>query len=300
MKQSFVALGECLIDFTPTPDGAYIPNVGGAPYNVAACVAKFGLSSSFFGKVGKDAFGSLIAKTAKSYGVNTNGIICTDGSVTSHAFVTLDAMGERDFVFCRDADKRLMYTEIDESLLDCGIFHFGTLSLTDEPFKSTSYKALQKAKDNGAVISFDPNYRALLWKSEADFVNSCKAVLDKVDVLKVSEEEAQLLEKADTALEAFARLAKGKLAFMTCGANGAYCHINGSIDYVPTVKVNTVDTTGAGDVFFATVIAQILKNSVMPHLLDIETVKRFTEKACLYATKSTENYGAVPKFAFNA
>ncbi len=293
-------MGECLIDFTPQPNGSYIPNVGGAPYNVAACVAKFGINSSFVGKAGKDDFGKMLITAADSFGVNTKHLITDSDKITSHAFVTLDGSGDRDFVFCRSADIALSPDEITEELTACDVFHFGSLSLTDEPARAATYKALNAAKAKGAIISFDPNYRAPLWKNESEFVKECKAVLDIVDVLKLSEEEARLLAPSETALKSFEMLAESKLAFMTCGENGAYYALNGEIGHVPTVRANTVDTTGAGDVFFSTVIAQIIKNDAPLNNLDLEAVKHFTEKACHYATKSTECYGAVPKFAFNA
>ncbi len=283
-----VCLGEALIDFTPIENSAYIPNVGGAPYNVAACAAKFGAAVNFVGTVGEDPFGTMIKSTADLLGVNTSALFYKEGS-TTHSFVSLDANGERDFVFCRDADVKLNTEDVKKALsVDFSMLHIGSLSLTSEPIKSAALYAVDEAKRRNVFVSFDPNYRALLWRKESDFTDICNALLPKVDVLKVSEEEAIMITKIASAEEALRNLSKNRIVFMTCGEKGAYYGYCGNIGFVEAMKVKAVDTTGAGDIFYGVALAELLKNS-----FNTDELKGITEKACYYASKSTEKFGAV-------
>lgn len=289
-----ICLGEALIDFTPTKDGSYSPSCGGAPYNVALCASKFGVNAIFAGKLGKDAFGEMLKSVADSFAVNTSALVMEEGCITTHSFVSLDENGERDFVFCRDADIKLSKEDIDEQFLKTTeIFHFGSLSLTANPSKEATLWAMKTAKSAGTIISFDPNYRALLWGSEAEFINTCAEVMDAVDVLKVSEEEAIMISGEKNAKEALKMLAKNRLVFMTCGAKGAYYANHAAIGFVPAVKANTVDTTGAGDIFYGVALSEIIKRKISPFKADDAILNEITEKACSIASKSTEKYGAV-------
>ncbi len=297
-KYQIVSFGEALIDFTPTTGGAYMPNPGGAPFNLAVCASKFGVKTAFVGKIGNDAFGTLIASTAKNASLDTAGLLVDDKRVTTHAFVTLDENGDRDFVFCRDhgADLALSLEELPINLVsDTRIFHFGGLSFTHEDIKKCCYKAVDTALEQGAIISFDPNYRALLWSSPSAFVRECSAVLDKVDVLKVSLEEALMLTGTDTEEKAVSVLNKRKgITLITKGKEGAVCIHKGESQNVPSVKVNTVDTTGAGDVFFGVFLSLLVNENCGIDELSRCALYRITEKACYYAAKSTEKYGAIP------
>ncbi len=289
-----VCLGEALIDFTPAQNGAYIPNAGGAPYNVAACAAKFGANAIFVGSVGKDVFGSQITNTALSCGVDARGIVAKADAVTTHSFVSLDKNGDRDFVFCRDADTRLCFKDVDASILEsCAVLHIGSLSLTAHPIRDTTLCAMNKAKSAGAIISFDPNYRAALWGSEACFVAACLEVLPMVDILKVSEEEAVLMTGTVNPEAALEALATDRLVFITCGEKGAYYAKGSAFGFVPAIKAKTVDTTGAGDIFIGVVLSEIVKRGILPRNIDKGSLHNITEKACLCASKSTEKLGAV-------
>ncbi len=297
-KHKIVSFGEALIDFTPTPDGAYMPNPGGAPFNLAVCTSKFGISTAFIGKVGKDAFGRLLANAAENAALDTSGLLWDDKRVTTHAFVTLDEKGNRDFVFCRDhgADLALSAEELPEELIaSASLFHFGGLSLTHSGIKKACLKAIKLAKQMGAIISFDPNYRAALWRSAGDFTVECRFVLDKVDVLKVSLEEALMLTDSDTEEEAVSVFEKRKgITLITKGAEGAVCIAGGKSQSIPSLKVNAVDTTGAGDVFFGVFLSLLTKENCCIDGLSEDTLYRITEKSCFYAAKSTEKYGAIP------
>lgn len=297
-KYQILSFGEALIDFTPTSEGTYVPNVGGAPLNLVACAAKYGLRTAFVGKVGKDAFGKLIACTAEKCGIDTAGILWDDDRVTTHAFVTLDDTGERDFVFCREhgADAALTSSELPKEMLaDTELFHFGGLSLTNDELKTACFTALDYAADNGAIVSFDPNYRPLLWKTPLDFVAACNKVLSKVDILKVSLEEALMLTGERTEREAVSVLtSKVSAVLVTKGAEGALWAKGDRVVFLPPTKACTVDTTGAGDIFFGVFLSAMLSGGYTPQSLDGEKAEVFGKKACYFAAKSTEKHGAIP------
>lgn len=296
-KYHLAAFGEALIDFTPTADGAYRPNPGGAPFNLAACTAKCGCSTAFVGKVGNDAFGRLLKDTAEEYGVLSEGMVFDDERVTTHAFLTLSDGGERDFVFCREhgADLAITVNDINESIIESSLcFHFGGLSLSAQPLKDACLHALRLAKGSGCIISFDPNYRAPLWKSEGDFRTEVKEVLQYVDVLKVSEEEALLITgEAETAKAAKA-LSHIPIVLITRGKQGAVCCAFGREEAVHGYPANTVDTTGAGDIFFGTFLSCLLLEKGGLDAMDFDAVLEYCDKACCFAAKSTEKYGAIP------
>ena len=196
-----VALGELLIDFTcQSVDGEGYPTMaahpGGAPANFLAALSKFGAKSALLGKVGTDAFGKLLTATLQQAGIETKGLVATDDVFTTLAFVTLDEQGNREFSFSRKpgADTCIRFEELDLSLIDeAKVFHFGTLSLTDEPARSATYRAVEYAKKAGKLITYDPNLRKPLWKN----LTTCKEQmlwgLQQADVVKISDEEVEFL-----------------------------------------------------------------------------------------------------------
>ena len=192
-----VALGELLIDFaTQSTDGEGYPTMaahpGGAPANFLAALTKFGAKTALLGKVGSDTFGKLLLGTLQKAGIDTRGMVVTDDVFTTLAFVTFDEHGDREFAFSRKpgADTCLSFEEIDLSLIDeAKVFHFGTLSLTDEPARSATYKAVDYAKKAGKLVTYDPNLRKPLW---ADLEEAKKQLiwgLGQADVVKISDEE---------------------------------------------------------------------------------------------------------------
>ena len=196
-----VALGELLIDFAPqSVNEAGYPtlsaNPGGAPGNFLAALNKYDCKTAMIGKVGDDMFGRLLIKTLQNAGIETKGVLMDKNQFTTLAFVSLDESGNRDFSFARKpgADTCLTPDEIDESLIaDARVFHFGTLSLTNEPAASATRKAVELAKAHGLTISLDPNLRKPLWKSEADAKAAIEWSLHKADIVKISDEEIEFL-----------------------------------------------------------------------------------------------------------
>ena len=196
-----VALGELLIDFTPvSTDGAGCPtlkaNPGGAPGNLLAALSRYGRRTAFLGKVGEDAFGRLLLESLRRAGVQTRGIRLTSSAFTTLAFVTLDAAGDRSFSFARKpgADTQLRWEEVDRSLIQrCRLFHFGSLSLTDEPARSATRAAVAYARELGRTVTFDPNLRLPLWPSPAEARAQILWSLCQADVVKLSDEEVDFL-----------------------------------------------------------------------------------------------------------
>ena len=201
-----VALGESLIDFTPAGINEmgmplFSQNPGGAPANVLAMASKLGRSTAFVGKVGRDAFGRFLQEHMEKAGIDCSALRRDDRVPTTLAFVQLDEYGDRSFSFYRDpgADVMLRPEEVDDTLLEgCRIFHFGSVSLTKEPCRGTTLWVARRAREAGALISYDPNYRPFLWPSVEAARRALCAALELTDILKVSEEEMCLLTGEST------------------------------------------------------------------------------------------------------
>ena len=263
-----VALGELLIDFTEagqSKDGRRLfeQNPGGAPANLLTVASHMGYSTAFIGKVGTDMHGAFLKKTLEKEGISTDTIIEDPDYFTTLAFVAIDESGEREFSFARKpgADTQLTKEELDRRLLsDCRIFHFGSLSLTNEPARETTMEAATIAKGAGAVISYDPNYRATLWSSEAEAAENMKSMIPYADVMKVSDEESLLLT-GETTYEAAADklLAMGpKLIAVTLGSEGVLMATKEKKERIKGFSVQSVDTTGAGDSFWGGTLSAYL------------------------------------------
>lgn len=267
-RYDIVALGELLIDFTQagrSADGMKLfeQNPGGAPANLLTVAANMGYRTAFIGKVGKDMHGAFLKKTLQSVGIDTGAVVEDEDYFTTLAFVEVDEKGERNFSFARKpgADTRLCTEELDQEMLrSCRIFHFGSLSLTAEPSKSATLNAVLAAKKAGALISYDPNYRASLWENAFDAVEGMKAVLPQVDMLKVSDEESFLLTgEKDYVQAAEVLLSMGiKLVAVTLGADGVYVVSHKQHEKIAAFQADTVDTTGAGDSFWGGFLSRFL------------------------------------------
>ncbi|OCA82879.1 carbohydrate kinase family protein [Pseudobacillus wudalianchiensis] len=261
MKTGLMTLGEALIDFIPmdVENNTYIKSPGGAPANVAVGAARLGMTSTFIGKLGKDVLGTFLKETLQEYGVNVSSLILTESYRTGLVFVTLEEDGERSFSFyIKDsADFFLEETEINEDLfIDHKIFHFGTISLLREPARTATEKALFYAKKHGMIISFDPNVRLTLWKDEEALRRTILAMLPKVDVLKLSEEELLFLSgdlKVEV-IEQWIREFNLSLVCLTKGAQGSIVFTKSGFVEVEALSVKAIDTTGAGDAFVSALL----------------------------------------------
>ena len=299
-----VAMGELLIDFTcVSKDGEGYPTMaahpGGAPANFLAALAKFGTSAALLGKVGNDAFGKLLVGTLEQAGIGTSGIVMADDVFTTLAFVTLDETGNREFSFSRKpgADTCLSYDELNMELIDnAKVFHFGTLSLTDEPARTTTYKAVEYAKNAGKLITYDPNLRKPLWKDLEEAKKQLIWGMTMADVVKISDEEVEFLwglgveEGADYILKNFGV----KLVFVTCGAEGCYFKNAVASGKVPSLKnIKVVDTTGAGDIFGGSAVYKLLQTGKAPETLNEAELREVVTFACTSAGLSTTKPGGI-------
>ena len=274
-------------------------NPGGAPANALAVFAKFGEKVAFIGKVGNDMHGLFLKETMEKAGIDTKGMIISDKVFTTLAFVSLNEQGEREFSFARKpgADTCLMEQEVNVDIIkDSKILHIGSLSLTDEPCRSATFYALQQAKDAGKIISYDPNYRALLWESVESAIAGMRSPLDYVDVMKISDEETKLLtDIEDPEGAAKALLAKGvSLVAVTLGKDGAYVCTKEGGAVVPGFESKVVDTTGAGDSFWGGFLYQLAKSGKRPEEVTLEEAKTFARFGNAVASLCVEKRGGIP------
>ena len=299
-----VALGELLIDFAAkSKDEAGYPtmaaNPGGAPGNFLAALNAYGKKTAFLGKVGNDAFGHLLLGTLNGAGIETRGIVVDDSVFTTLAFVTFDERGDRSFSFARKpgADTQLTWEEIDKSLIDdARVFHFGTLSLTDEPVRTATQNAVAYAKERGKLITCDPNLRKPLWPNEEAAKEQMLWSLRQADVVKISDNEVEFLwnctpeEGADKLLKEFGV----SLAMVTLGPDGCLLKTKNASFLASCPKVHPIDTTGAGDIFGGSALSRLLELEKSIDALtedDLAYIGRFAATA---ASLSTEVSGGIP------
>lgn len=273
-KKEVVALGELLIDFTQNGMSVqgnllFEANPGGAPCNVLSMLTRLGHSTSFIGKVGDDMFGNRLESVLKELGIGSSNLVKDKEHRTTLAFVHTAPDGDRDFSFYRKPGADIMLTtdDINECEIEnCKIFHFGSLSLTDEPVRSATMYALSAAKRKGILISFDPNVRLPLWKSKKEAIEQIKVGLSYCDILKIAEEELEMVTGCSTIDEGVEQLRKEyqiTLISVTKGKNGS-CVFYGEtkLNVEPFRQENVVDTTGAGDTFCACVLHGVLEKGI--------------------------------------
>ncbi|HBC8786861.1 MULTISPECIES: carbohydrate kinase family protein [Citrobacter] len=269
---NIACIGELLIDFVCTDIGlglefgaSFLKKAGGAPANVAVAINRSGGQARLAAKVGYDPFGDFLLHTLKSEGIDCSGV-SRSSTTTTLAFVGLQNDGERDFTFCRGADGELGWQDIPSDFLDdVGIVHFGAaIGLLDGELYATYQRLLHEAKRRGLLVSFDPNYRGGLWgQNPQEFIVRCTPWFQQADIVKVSEEELHFITGAKTDTEGCQILHEAGVSYVTvtCGRRGTWVsHRSGMQQLIPSVPVDAVDSTGAGDAFIGALLAQIARS----------------------------------------
>ncbi|MFS4415589.1 carbohydrate kinase family protein [Maribacter sp. 2307ULW6-5] len=304
MKKVF-CIGEVLIDFVAENQGGdlskaktFTKKAGGAPANVACAIAKLGGRAHFLGAVGKDPFGHYLFNVLKTERVALELAQQTDNTFTTLAFVSLDKNGERDFVFSRGADREYAYDPKVKSHFEHNMVHFGAATAMLGGHLEDAYnRYLFDALTHKAFLSFDPNYRADLWKKREDsFKKKCMPFLEKCHLSKFSLEEAKLLSGKEDLKDACAFFHElgTEIVVITLGEQGTLLSTQNISVTVPSIKVNTVDTTGAGDAFMGCLLKQLADQD---SLLDIARQGDFLTQAVARANRAgaitTTNFGAI-------
>ena len=259
-KYDVIALGELLIDFTMNGQSEQGNNMfeacpGGAPCNVLALLNKMGKKTAFIGKVGKDQFGALLRDTITEAGIDASNLMVDENVNTTLAFVHTFPDGDREFSFYRNpgADMMLTADEVNpEVVKDTKVFHFGTLSMTHEGVREATKKAVETAKANGCLVSFDPNLRPPLWSSLDLAKEQMEYGYGKCDILKISDNEIQFVSGKEDYDEGIAYLQETyniPLILLTMGKDGSRAYYKGMRVERPGFSVKAIETTGAGDTF---------------------------------------------------
>ena len=302
-KYDVVALGELLIDFTDNGisgqgNTIFEANPGGAPCNVLAMLQKLGNKTAFIGKVGKDIFGTKLKEVLKEVGIDTSGLVMDKKVRTTLAFVQTLKGGDRDFSFYRNpgADMMLEEGDINNSLIkNCKIFHFGTLSMTHKGVRKATKKAIKKAKESGALISFDPNLRPPLWESLDDAKKQVEYGLGQCDILKISDNEIQWFtgeKDFDKGIKKLQDRYSIKLIVLSMGKDGSRAYYkNLRVEKPAFVQKNTIETTGAVDTFGGCCLNFILKYGL--DNMDQEKLEKMLTFANAAASLITTKKGAL-------
>lgn len=274
-KYDVVAIGELLIDFTENGKSAQgnpvlEANPGGAPCNVLAMLTKLGKKTGFIGKIGNDMFGDQLEQAVREVGIDTAGLKRDPEVNTTLAFVHTKEDGDREFSFYRNPGADMMITEndLEYSMIEgCRIFHYGTLSMTHEICREATRRAIDAAKDAGAVLSFDPNLREPLWKSLDEAREQILYGMGQCDVLKISDNEIVWLTGEEDFDAGAAWIRKRfpniTLILVSVGKEGSRAYMGSMRAEVPAfVQEKTIETTGAGDTFCACILNYILEHGL--------------------------------------
>lgn len=302
-KYDVIALGELLIDFTQNGlseqgNGLFEANPGGAPCNVLSMLNNLGKKTSFIGKVGNDQFGKTLKKALEELGIGTENLLMDNEVHTTLALVHTFADGDRDFSFYRNpgADMMLTVDELNLDLVrDTRIFHFGTLSMTHDGIRATTKKAIETAKEAGALISFDPNLREPLWDSLDNAKEQVRWGLGKCDVLKISDNEIQWLTGEEDFTAGVKKIREEfpiPLILVSMGRDGSRAYYGDHyVEAAPFLQENTIETTGAGDTFCACVLNYVLEHGL--EALTDEQLKEMLTFANAAASIITTRKGAL-------
>jgi len=304
-----LCIGEALIDMICTDRGTnlskgqnFLKKAGGAPANVAAAIAALGGGVDMAAKVGKDPFGVHIIELLKEMGVDTQWVLQDEKHFTTFAFVSLMEDGERDFYFNRGADGQLSSKDLSGlNLNEYSIVHFGSAtSFLPGPLQSAYIDLLEQSKKAGAIISFDPNYRHLLFpKNTQSFIDQCWPFIEQAHFFKLSDEEAILITGCDTVHDAAASLRKkSKAVFtITMGKEGTLLSMGDHLEMIGSIAITPVDATGAGDAFVGAVLFQLINsNPSMLEQIDADHWKKMISNANKAGARTCEFMGAMEAF----
>jgi fructokinase len=306
--KKILTIGEALIDMICTDKGSSLSNgqhflkkPGGAPTNVAAAIAALGGKVELIAKVGDDPFGRQLVAVMEEFGVATRHMILDKNFFTTFAFVSLMEDGERDFVFNRGADGQLNLQEVEEvDLEDTAVVHFGSATpFLPGPLQAAYYGLLQKAIRKNIFISFDPNYRHLLFKdNNREFIDHSWNFLDACHFFKLSDEEAQLITGKATLKDAVATLTeKTRAVFaITLGKEGTLFRHGDQTEIIPSIPIKPVDTTGAGDAFVGAVLYQLAAADKPLDQTDIPEWRNIIANANKAGARTCEYLGAMEAF----
>lgn len=301
-----LCLGELLVDMFPAEVGvrlievsAFHPKPGGAPANVAVAASKLGARSAFIGKLGDDAFGHHLVDTLKKEGVDVRGVRFDEYARTSMAFIALPDENTADIVFYRNpgADMLLRPEELDLDLIkSTQAFHFGSISLINEPSRSATLKALDVARASEALVSFDVNYRPRLWNSPEEAVERIMATIPMVNLIKINDVELKLLTGTDDLHKGTRELlAHGpEVCVVTLGPKGSFFQIAQGGRQVPPFKVNTVDATGCGDAFVAALLFQLVSDQEWHEDLTMDRMREILRYANAVGAITALSLGVIP------
>lgn len=291
-----IAFGELLIDFVALENAVtvgeasgFLKAPGGAPANVAVAVERLGYPAAFLGQVGDDPFGHFLGDVLTAEGVETRGLRYTDKARTSLAFVSLAADGERSFMFYRHpaADMLMTPDDVAYDVIDTGrIFHYGSITLIDNPVRNATLAAVDYAQKKGLLISYDPNLRFALWPSAKAAKEGMRLGMKYAQIVKISDEELEFLTGGDSAYGLWKDHMQAII--VTHGAKGSTLYTQSGKTFCPGFAVQSVDTTGAGDAFVAGFLVGVLEQG---GLKDPMSLLRFANAT---GALTTESKGAIP------
>jgi fructokinase len=321
-------LGELLVDMFPAETGrriadvsAFLPVPGGAPANAAVAAARLGAQSAFIGKVGDEAFGHHLSDVLAAEGVDVRGIRFDTEARTTLAFIAKPDPDHAEFVFYRNpgADTRLRAEELDGELLGTTrVFHFGLLSLSEEPIRSATWEAVRIAREGGALISFDVNFRPTLWKDPSEAFDQAISMLPHADLVKLNEIELEVISDSrlriaelglgtaefeseiqgpgsQIAATVRAVLERGpKLCVVTFGPYGSYAQTAECAEFVPAFRIKAVDALGCGDAFMAGLLWQLVSSAAWREQLNADRLRTILRYANAVGAITAQTMGVIP------
>lgn len=310
-KKKLLAIGEALIDFLPDESGVsldkvrgFLPKVGGAPANVCGAFSKLGGESRMITQLGMDAFGDKILREFQQWNIGCEYIMRTEKANTSLAFVALKEDGQREFSFYRKPGADMLFRAEDlqkEWFREGYALHFCSVSLGDFPMREAHEKAISYARDKRMLISFDPNLRPALWENDEAMIEAVHKFLPYADIVKISEEELELITREKNMEAGLNFLFQGnvKLVIFTEGSHGASAFTRGTKASVPGIKVEAVDTTGAGDGFIGAFLYCLCQDRVSVNeieQLSEEKMQEYLSFANAFSALSVERKGAIESY----